>query len=90
MAAGLPSVVSDGPGNRDAVINGKTAIVAPVGEVELLAAGLTELAEDEQRRYDFGIAAVEVVGRYGWPRVANEYFNAFESVANDAASVASL
>jgi len=85
MAAGLPSVVSDGPGNRDAVVHGKTAIVAPVGEVEQLATGLIDLATDERRRREYGDNALQAVGRYAWPRVAAEYLKAFATVAASVA-----
>ena len=81
MAAGLPSVVSDGPGNRDAVIDGETAIVAPVGDSRLLAEGLVDLATDEQRRRDLGWGALRAIRRYAWPRVADEYVKAFTRIA---------
>jgi len=85
MAAGLPSVVSDGPGNRDVVIDGETGVVAPVGDTNLLADGLVYLASDEQRRRDFGLEALRVIRRYAWPRVADEYVNAFATVTDTGA-----
>jgi len=81
MAAGLPAVVSDGPGNRDAVIDGQTGIVAPVDQTELLAQGLVDLARDEQRRLEYGRNALKAVERYAWPRIADEYLQAFAAVA---------
>lgn len=85
MAAGLPSVVSDGPGNRDAVVHGKTATVAPVGDVELLAQGLVDLARDEGQRRVYREGALESVRRYAWSRVGDEYLKAFASVVGNEA-----
>jgi glycosyltransferase involved in cell wall biosynthesis len=81
MAAGLPSVVSDGPGNRDIIVYGETGTIAPVGDVDLQAAGLIELARDDRRRREYGDNALHAVGRYAWPRVADEYLKAFATVA---------
>ena len=80
MAAGLPSLVSDGPGNRDAIVNGETGIIAPVNDVGHFAAGLVELASNDELRQDFGETAVREVARYSWPRVAVEYVEAFSSL----------
>lgn len=85
MAAGLPAVVSDGPGNRDAVIDGQTGIVAPVDHAELLAQGLVDLARDEKRRREYGGNALKAVQRYAWPRVADEYVQAFVAVTGPSA-----
>jgi phosphatidylinositol alpha-mannosyltransferase len=88
MAAGLPSVVSDGPGNRDAVVDGQTAIVAPVGDLNLLAEGLIDMASDEDRRRDYGQHALRAIRRYAWPRVADEYIQAFARVTDSGTDVA--
>jgi len=88
MAAGLPSVVSDGPGNRDAVVDGQTAIVAPVGDFNLLAEGLIDMASDEDRRRDYGQHALRAIRRYAWPRVADEYIQAFARVTDSGTDVA--
>jgi glycosyltransferase involved in cell wall biosynthesis len=82
MAASLPSVVSDGPGNRDAVVDGKTGVVAPVDSAELMAHALVDLAGNETRRREYGREAKEVVARFAWPRVADEYIKAFTRVTS--------
>ena len=80
MAAGLPSVISDGPGNRDAIIDGVTGIVVAVGNSGSMARGLVDLAGDEQRRLSYGNAAQDAGARFAWPKVAEEYVEAFERV----------
>ncbi len=59
MAAGLAMVVSDGPGNPEAV--GDAGVVVPVGDVGALAAALGSLALDRERRERLGAAARERV-----------------------------
>jgi glycosyltransferase involved in cell wall biosynthesis len=81
MAAGLPAVMSDGPGNRDVVVDGQTGIVAAVSDVGQFASGLVELASNDERRQDFGEVAVRVIARYAWPQVAVEYLEAFSGLS---------
>jgi glycosyltransferase involved in cell wall biosynthesis len=57
MARGLAVVVSDGPGNPDAV--GDAGIVFPYGEPQALANALDELASDPGLRARLGEAARE-------------------------------
>jgi glycosyltransferase involved in cell wall biosynthesis len=85
MAASLPSVVSDGPGNRDAVVDGMTGVIAPVDDAEMMAQALVTLGRDEALRTSYGHAAKEAVARFAWPRVADEYVEAFVRVASPGA-----
>jgi glycosyltransferase involved in cell wall biosynthesis len=57
MSAGLPVVVSDIPGTRHLVTDGKDGLRFPVGAVAVLAAGLAHLANDPTRRRALGEAA---------------------------------
>ena len=59
MAAGLTMVVSDGPGNPEAV--GEAGVVVPFGDVAELASALGALALDGARRERLGAAARERV-----------------------------
>jgi glycosyltransferase involved in cell wall biosynthesis len=61
MARGLAMVVSDGPGNSEAV--GSGGVVLPAGDVGAFAAALAELARDPARRVALGAAARERVAR---------------------------
>lgn len=64
MSIGLPPIVSDAPGNRDAV--GDAGIVVPRGSVEDFAEALTRLAGDEPARRALGTQARQrVVDRFG-------------------------
>jgi len=77
MAAGLPCLVSDGPGNRDAVEHGRNGLVAPVGDTKAMAGAIVNLMRDEEKRKRFGAAGGEMVARFAWPVVAGEYADAF-------------
>jgi glycosyltransferase involved in cell wall biosynthesis len=59
MGHGLAIVVSDGPGNAEAV--GGAGIVVPVGDVDALASALHRLAVDPGERERLGAAARERV-----------------------------
>jgi glycosyltransferase involved in cell wall biosynthesis len=55
MALGRPALVSDGPGNPDAV--GEAGLVFPAGDVAAMAEGLARLAGDAGLRASLGEAA---------------------------------
>jgi len=59
MAGGLAMVVSDGPGNPEAV--GEAGVVVPAGDAGALAAALLTLAGDPAERARLGAAARERV-----------------------------
>lgn len=56
-AAGRPAVVSAATGNVDAVLDGVTGYVVPVGDSDALAAALADLIADEALRRQMGKAA---------------------------------
>jgi glycosyltransferase involved in cell wall biosynthesis len=69
MATGLPAVVSDAPGNRDAV--GDAGLVVPRGDASAFAAAFRRLRDDERLR--------AVLGEQARNRVA-EHFTAEQMV----------
>jgi glycosyltransferase involved in cell wall biosynthesis len=60
MAYGVATIVSDGPGNPEAV--GDAGVVAPVGDVAAWTDALVELASDRERRDRLGAAGRARVG----------------------------
>ena len=60
-ACGRPLVVSDVPGCRHFVRDGREGLVVPPGDIEALAAALGRLAVDGQLRFALGVAARERV-----------------------------
>jgi glycosyltransferase involved in cell wall biosynthesis len=64
MSLGLAAVVSDAPGNPEAV--GDAGIVVPYGDVAGFAAAFERLAADRRERHDLGRrGSSRVTGRYG-------------------------
>ena len=76
MAAGLPVVVSDGPGNRDAVHSGVEGYVVPVRDAQAMAGALTRLALDPDERTSLGQNAKLKAELYTWPEIAKRYADA--------------
>lgn len=65
QACGVPPVLTDAGGAREAVDPGRTGLVLPVGDVEGLAAALVELARDPARRRALAAAGPPfVAGRF--------------------------
>ena len=63
MAHGLPAVVTDVVGNRDAVRHGETGFLYPEGDAEATAAALCRLADEPDLRRTLGEQAKEYVRR---------------------------
>jgi glycosyltransferase involved in cell wall biosynthesis len=74
MAAGVPIVATDAPGIRDVVQDGRTALMAPVGEPARLAAALDRLGGDAGLRERLIAAGRRVVAeRFTWDIVMAQY-----------------
>jgi glycosyltransferase involved in cell wall biosynthesis len=82
MQAGLPVVSYDCPtGPRDIVREGVDGHVVPNGDREALAAALSGLMADTERRKAFGAAAVENAARYDVARMAERWEALFDELA---------
>ena len=56
-ASGLPQVVMDAPGVREAIVDGENGYCVPHGDVEAFAARLLDLLADPDKRATMGQAA---------------------------------
>jgi glycosyltransferase involved in cell wall biosynthesis len=56
-AMGIPSIVSDVKGNREAVVHAKTGFVVPLGDVPAIASAIIEIISNPQLRQRLGNAA---------------------------------
>ena len=73
-AAGLPSVATDVPGNRDVVDDGVTGLLVPFGAPADLAEAITRLASDPRLRDEMGRAArCKVAEQYSDDKIAAIY-----------------
>jgi glycosyltransferase involved in cell wall biosynthesis len=64
MAAGLPMVVTDVGGNKEAVVDGKTGYVVKARDCNALAQAILKLVEDPQQSKQFGQAGYARVKEY--------------------------
>ena len=82
MSAGLPSVVSDIPANRQLIFSGENGLTAELKNEEALGSALACLAADSGLRRRLGAAAREhVTANYSTDKVAERYEKLFaESV----------
>jgi phosphatidyl-myo-inositol alpha-mannosyltransferase len=78
FAAGTPVVASDIAGYRDVVRDGVDGLLVPVADAQALAEALRDLYDEPQRRAEMAQAAAADVGRFAWPRVAEQVMSAYE------------
>lgn len=65
-ACGTPSVASDSPGLREAVLDGETGLLVPHGSVDALAAAIRRLVTDAGLRARLGEAARRYAESLSW------------------------
>jgi glycosyltransferase involved in cell wall biosynthesis len=74
MSAGLPSVVSDIPGNRQLIDSGKHGLLVPVGDSEAIASALAQILEDGPMRGRMGESSRNrVLENYSTDKIADRY-----------------
>jgi glycosyltransferase involved in cell wall biosynthesis len=83
MGVGLPVVSFDCPtGPRDIVREGVDGHVVPDGDADALAAAMSALMADGDRRKAFGAAAVEGAARYDIAEIAGRWEALLEELAD--------
>lgn len=80
-ACATPSVVSDSPGLRESVLDGRTGWRVPHGDVPALVAALTTALQDAPERARRGQAALEFAAGFTWDRTAREMERALQMAA---------
>ncbi len=84
MAAGLPVVASDIPGNRLLVEHGQHGLLTPVGEVEALAEAINRLWDEPAlARRLADSARARVAAEYSLARMCDEHLRLFERLIAD-------
>lgn len=70
-ACGTPTVATDAPGLRDAVVDGETGLLARPGDAASFAAQIARLLADADLRARFGRAAFERARWFSWDATAD-------------------
>lgn len=79
LACGLPCVITDAPGNRDAGDHGG-ALIARSEDVESMAEKLEDILSDAGLRKDLAAKAHLAGRKYAWSRIAEQYLDVFEEL----------
>ncbi len=82
MAAGLPLVATNVPGNEDVIINGKNGFLVPSKDPEALAQKIIELLENENLRTKLGIESRKLATKYDWHIITNQYLKQYKRLVN--------
>jgi glycosyltransferase involved in cell wall biosynthesis len=81
MAAGLPCVAADSPGNRDIITNGYNGLLFPVDDLEKASEILKLVINDLALRNRLGQNAIEsVIENFTWPIIAKKYAKVFSNL----------
>lgn len=72
-ACGTPSVVSDSPGLRESVVDGRTGLVVPHGDVGALTESLGRLLRDSELRGRMGREARAFAETFSWQAAAEAF-----------------
>jgi glycosyltransferase involved in cell wall biosynthesis len=86
MAAGLPVVVTDAPGNRDLVSDGHDGLLCRPEDPKDLARKLLTVLEDNALRQRLSVNAVTSARPYDWKEIARQYAETFASLARRSES----
>jgi glycosyltransferase involved in cell wall biosynthesis len=70
-ACGTSSVASDSPGLRESVMNERTGLLVPHGDVDALTAALRRIATDRELVERLGAQALEFARGFTWDRAAD-------------------
>lgn len=80
MAAGVPIVASDIAGYRSVLQHGVQGELVPPADPEMLAATLTRLLRDLERRAVYGQAGRETAPRYAWEQVTEQVLSYYREL----------
>ncbi|MEM5807303.1 MAG: glycosyltransferase family 4 protein [Candidatus Aenigmatarchaeota archaeon] len=80
MAAGLPCVITDVPGNRDVVKNNSGLLVPPQSP-EKIAEAIINILSNENLRTQLKYNALKEVKKYDWIEIAKKYLTVFSIIA---------
>ncbi len=81
LASGVPCVVSDVPGNVEAVRDGVDGIVVPIGDAAALGDALVGLAADRERVAAMATAAAAGSTRFSWDTTARIHHDVLAAAA---------
>ncbi|HWP82261.1 MAG TPA: glycosyltransferase family 4 protein [Bacteroidota bacterium] len=70
-SCGVPVVASDVPGLRDSVVNGRTGLLYPYGDIDQLKNRILQVIEDKTLRNELAHHALEWARSFSWDKSAD-------------------
>ncbi len=83
LASGLPVIVTDIPGSRDLVQNGRSGIVIPPASPASIAEAISTISTDTVVRARYATAAREKASTMGWKQVADAYASVYDCILRE-------
>jgi len=77
MAAGLPIVATNVPGNEDGVIDGENGFLVESKDPEALANNIVRLLKNDRLREKLGKKSKGLAKRYDWESITQEYLESY-------------
>ena len=78
MAAGLPLVVTDVPGNEDVVKENGCGVIVKSKDEDDMAMGLDRLLGNDAYREKLAEMSEQCAGKYDWSQIARQYENVYQ------------
>jgi glycosyltransferase involved in cell wall biosynthesis len=83
-ACGIPTIASDVPGLRDAVVPGETGLLVPHGDVEQLSLAITRLLTSEAERQRLAAGARAWSLQFSWERSAGSVLDLIDATCESS------
>jgi predicted metal-dependent phosphoesterase TrpH/glycosyltransferase involved in cell wall biosynthesis len=80
MAAGAALLVSDVPGHRELVADGREGLIVPSRDARSLAAALRTLVREPAMRQRLAAAGARIAARHDWERIADAHEELYEEI----------
>jgi len=80
MAAGLPVVATNVPGNQDVVINGKNGFLVKPMDAKDMAEKIITLLTDDNLKQKLGENSREFAKQYAWDSIADKYLKIYSDL----------
>lgn len=75
-----PIVATDAGGVRDAVVDGRTGLIVPDGDVEAIAAAIDKLLNDNELSRRIGEAGYEYAREHDWGMITDQFVKVYHEV----------
>lgn len=83
MAAGLPLVVTNAPGNEDVVKDSGCGIIVKDQDIQSMAQGLLQLLDNDMHRLELAELSRKHSTRYDWAHIASMYEDVYRQAVED-------